>query len=147
MRLLILQINYFVYANIYIAEAFENQVYNIVSGIDVKESVHIESKLEKENIKKRKKRRYDNAIKEEENASRKRHKVKLQTNCLSEQNLLTRDGDHLDESYNSTENKFSTQLRREKEEQLTSMACTPPRKSNRLRAKSNHPINCNTTER
>ncbi|KAL2751762.1 E3 ubiquitin-protein ligase RAD18-like [Vespula maculifrons] len=128
-------------------EAFENQVYNIVSGIDVKESVYIESKLEKENIKKRKKRRYDNAIKEEENASRKRHKVKLQTNCLSEQNLLTRDGDHLDESDNSTENKFSTKLRREKEEQLTSMACTPPRKSNRLRAKSNHPINCNTTER
>ncbi|KAL2715156.1 E3 ubiquitin-protein ligase RAD18-like [Vespula squamosa] len=128
-------------------EAFENQVYNIVKDIDIKESVFKKSKSEKENIKKRKKRRYDNAIKEEENASRKRHKVKLQTNCLSEQNLLTRDGDHLDESYNSMENKFSIKLRKEKEEQLTSMACTTPRKSNRLRIKNNHPVNCNTTER
>ncbi|XP_046824936.1 E3 ubiquitin-protein ligase RAD18-like [Vespa crabro] len=127
-------------------ETFENYVHDIIKGTDIKENLFIKSNLEKENIKKRKKRRYDNAIKGEENALRKKHKVKLQTNCLSEQNVLTCDGDHLDESYNSMENKFSTKLQKKKEEQLTSMVCTPQRKSNRLRVKNNHSINCDTTK-
>lgn len=148
-RLLILLINYFVQSNIYITEAFENQVYEIIKDTDVKENVFIKSKLEKENIKKRKKRRCDTASKVDDNVSRKRHKFKSQANnCFGEKNVLASDGDRYEESYDVIENKFSTRLRMEMEEQLTSTVSPPQRKkSNRLRVKNNNSISCNTTER
>ncbi|KAI4496244.1 hypothetical protein M0804_000054 [Polistes exclamans] len=127
-------------------ETFEKQIYNIIKDIDVKESVITKSKPGKENIKRYKKRKYDNAICEEANVSTKRNKSKVQTNFLSEQNIQTFNGEHFEEA-NHIENKRSTRLRKGREEQLASGACTPQRKSKRLLINNNYSINNNTTER
>lgn len=128
-------------------ETLEKQIYNIIKDIDVKESVITKSKPGKENIKRYKKRKYDNAISEEANISTKRNKLKIQTNYLSEQNIQTFNGEHFEEANDIIENKRSTRLRKGREEQLASMACTPQRKSKRLLINNNHSINSNTTER
>ncbi|KAI4473897.1 hypothetical protein M0802_015889 [Mischocyttarus mexicanus] len=127
-------------------EMFEKQIYNIIKDVDVKETIITKSKPGKENIKRCKRRRFDTTMmNEEENLLKKRNKLKLQTNYLGEKNKQTFNEECLDETNNIIEDKISTRwLRKEREEQLTSMATTPQRKSKRLLINNNHSINNNT---
>ncbi|KAK2575693.1 hypothetical protein KPH14_012083 [Odynerus spinipes] len=122
------------------SEVLTSELCNIVENTTITESLFMKSKLEKENIKSVKKRCLDNTMNEETNSLKKRQRVKVQTNCLSEKNVLNPNEDHSNAFFNTSEKKFSTKSRKQKEERCVSSTCTPPRKSTRLRAKNNHTI-------